>query len=180
MTPLRRLVIAAALLCGCAACYGKAPRVVDLGTDIRSEIPLCGIWRIGVDGAVFEIRTAGIDGIYSLYLLSSPDFTIPSGTLFGTMKYTGTGRNYDVTLLAHPAGKNNATLTGKRHNFIFEFADSGDSFVMHAYRKGRRVNISRLLPYLMRVSVTSYDTRPNNIDGGRRIGPPAPPSRLSL
>ena len=54
MTPLRRLVIAAALLCGCAACYGKAPRVVDLGTDIDDT----GLVKLG-QSRLTDIRNIG-------------------------------------------------------------------------------------------------------------------------
>lgn len=177
--PVLRTLAAASALCAAALCGRAAPPQVTVLDTLGSAVadPLCGYWMAGADGAKFEIRAGLAPGLYAIYLLSSPDMALAPGTALGTMRHTGTEGNYDVELADSPGKRG---LQGRKKNYIFEVNAEGTELVMRHYRRGKSVSIHRLLPYFFRISLKTYDTRPQGIDGARRIAPVPRPKKLSL
>lgn len=135
-----------------------------------------GIWEIGRGGAVFEIVASAEPGAYDLRLLSSPDYTLPKGTTFGTMRPTGKPQCFDAALLHGLDGRGRK----KTRNFIIEVSDDFSQLSFRSYRKGISINFMRWLPYLYRFSVKEVNTRPTDIDGARRIAPASNQTPVTL
>jgi len=165
------LLFAATMLCA----YASIPDTVNLRNAVRipaGQVTPCGIWQFGADGAIFEIRPQhGRNGVFDLYIIQSPDLTIHSGTLFGRMESTGTGYTYDAHLHQSLGGKDRNVTHPKTHNFIFTFDPTACSLKIRPYRQGTRLSILRWIPYLFRLSVERSDSRPEGIDGARRLSP---------
>lgn len=165
------LLFAATMLCA----YASIPDTVNLHTAVRipaGAVTPCGIWQFGADGAIFEIRPQhGRNGVFDLYIIQSPDLTIPSGTLFGRMEATGTEYNYDAHLRQSLGGKDRNVTHPKTHDFIFTFEPRTSSIRIRSYRRGTRLSLLRWIPYLFRLSVDRSDSRPEGIDGARRLSP---------
>ncbi len=132
------------------------------GTDASSP---AGLWRTGA-GAVFDIVPAGA-GSYTLILIDSPDVTAPCPATIGTMTTTGTPGTYEAALSAGLT----AASARKKHTCIITVQPGSETMTFTAYRKGRQLNLWRLLPYMFRISVKDIDTRPRGIDGAVRIAP---------
>lgn len=148
-----------------AVAYGTPPLVSDFSDDAEVFSPE-GRWQAGGDGAVFEIRPrAGRSGVFDLVLVSSADMSIGQYVNMGEMTSTGTPYDFDATLLANPGNG----PTSKTHRFIFKFEPDFRSFTITPYRRGKRVNLLRWIPYLFRVGISEIDTRPKNVDGAMRL-----------
>ena len=154
----------AGMLCLACCMTAQAAPPALTALDVHVPAPLDasspeGLWQMAGDGALFYISpVAGRSGRYSLILHESPDLSVPAEA--GV---------YDASLVLNPAGSG----MRKTRNFIFTFAPDGSTMTMQSYRRGHKVNMLRLLPYLFRVSVAEVDTRPENIDGAERISPPS-------
>lgn len=152
----------------------EAPDTVNLShsTEIVDPLSPAGIWQFGGDGAIFEIRPQnGRHGVFDLYILESPDLTVPSGSLFGHMEATGTENNYDALLFRSITGNERSINKKKTRNFIFTYDSKTCTLTIRPYKQGTRVNILRWIPYLFRLSVDRTDSRPTGIDGARRLYP---------
>ncbi|MBD5234233.1 MAG: hypothetical protein HDS65_08675 [Bacteroidales bacterium] len=160
-----------------------APPHIELPAAAVSAVAASpeGLWRFGADGAVFTVvETPGVAGSYNLLIDESPDLTIPKGTLFGTMKATGTARTYEASLLSDPAEGRTSLSPKKVRHFIFTLSADGSTLEFRPYRKGKTVNILRWLPYLVRLSVTDVDTRPRDVDAATRLEPAPIPTAIII
>lgn len=157
------------------------PSVSDAAGDATHSDPVCGLWQAGgAGGALFEVRSTETEGLYDLFIVDSPDFTVAPGSFFGSMAATGKDRCYDAALLKHPRADRQAAGDSRAHNYVFELSADGNSLDMRHYRKGFSVNFFRLFPYLFRVSVDRRSNRPSGVDGARRVGPDVLPSFINL
>jgi|GEM_PF-2381651 hypothetical protein len=176
---MKTTVIAILLMLTCfLASASEAPDTINLGHSapvLTNPLSPAGIWQFGADGAIFEIRPQnGRNGVFDLYILESPDLTVPSGALFGHMESTGTANHYDATLFKSLSGKEHGINRRKTNSFIFTFDPASCSLSIRPYKRGTRVNILRWIPYLFRLSVDRSDSRPAGIDGARRLAPVSP------
>lgn len=130
-----------------------------------------GVWQKLPAGAFFTISAVpGNKDEFRMEMLYSDDLTIAPGTYFGTMRRTAKPGVYDATLLLNPRDNGRSRSKQRRRTFTIDLSPEGTmNFVQ--YTKGLRVNFARLLPYLFRFSVTSTDTRPQGLDGARRVAP---------
>ena len=181
VSPVSFLLLAAAALCPGAA--AAPPAVIDVETvvPVRADASSpAGVWKAGDGGALFGVRPLpGYDGSFELFIVDSPDYPELPGTVFGTMRTTGRAGVYDARL-AKGIGPARGLLGQKSHNCIIELSQDCSSLVFRSYRRGKTVNILRLLPYLFRLSVTDVDTRPAGIDGARRVSPEPLPQSVTL
>lgn len=159
----------ACLMLSAADIHGSSPMTQTAAREIidsRGADPLGGIWRMGPDGATIAILpVAASQGHFEIYLLDSPDMSVIPGGKIGSAVSTGAGGTYDVEF--DGAGK----LTAKRQRFIITLSADGN-LNFKSYKKGKKISLGRWLPYLYRVSVSDYNTRPTSVDGAIRVYPP--------
>lgn len=141
----------------------EACRVIDNhGTD-----PLCGLWRMGTDGATVAILPASASrGKFEIFLIDSPDLSAIPGRLIGNAATTGSAATYDAEFAGD--GK----FHNKRQRFIITLGDDG-RLSLKPYKKGKKISLWKWLPYLYRFRISDINTRPTNADGAVRVYPPA-------
>lgn len=133
--------------------------------------PIEGDWQVNDGGARLRfVPSAGRTDAYDILWLDGPDFSIPASTLIGNAVVTPTPGVYDCTIVTDPRGRGDR----KRHTrFVVKIdAATGDSFTFAPYDQGVKVDYRVVLPYWLRRSVKSVDTRPGGLDGARRVGAP--------
>ncbi len=165
---IRRLTVMLCLVCSISL-HATPPTVITLDRHVPAPIDATspvGLWQMVGDGAIFYIEPERRD-TYTLTLYDSPDLTLSKGALFGSMSLTASG-SYDASLILNPKGSGRR----KTRHFLFDIDTDGTTLTMRSYRKGARINVLRLLPYLFRLSISEVDTRPQNIDGAIRLSPP--------
>ena len=133
----------------------------------RALDPIEGIWQWPDDGAVMKIEALS-ETAFSIVLLDSPDLTIKPGTEIGRAVATPRKGSYDAAINTREALRPGAKL--KSEQCVISVTDHG-SLVFKPYRAGLRVNLLRLFPYFHRVRPYYEDSRPDDIDGPRRIYP---------
>ena len=179
---IRRAILSA--VCACLAVF-SLPGTSALALtrhqareiiDNRGADPLCGIWRIGGDGALIAIlpETAST-ARFEIYLLDSPDMSVIPGNKIGSATATGQPGIYDAELAQ------SQSLLKKRQRYIFTL-DRDGYLSLKPYKQGKKVSLWRLLPYLFRasVSVSDINTRPASVDGAIKVYPPTTPERPIL
>lgn len=144
-------------------------RIDSLRTDA-----LEGIWEItgNPSGSLIAITgSAGLPGVFDVTVLESSDWRTPPGRPCGTAVSGSTAGSYDATL----RGGDTARPGARNVRMLMELSADGTRLTFRPYRKGLRVNLRRLLPYLFGVSVSTENTRPDaTLDGARRLWPPVP------
>lgn len=165
---IRAITATLCLVCSIVL-HAAPPTVITLDRHVPAPIDATspvGLWQMVGDGAIFYIEPERRD-TYTLTLYESPDLALSKGDFFGTMTLTASG-SYDASLILNPKGSGRR----KTRHFLFDIDTYGSKLTMRSYRKGARVNVLRLLPYLFRLSISEVDTRPQNIDGAIRLSPP--------
>lgn len=135
----------------------------------KATINPCGIWQMTDGGAIIRISPSAKTGHYELSVLESPDLSIEAGKVCGILVATAIPNTFDAKLISDLKGNTRQNKYKQDKNFIFEFSE--DSFTLKPYRQNINVNILKWVPYLFRMSLKENDTRPTNIDGGRRLLP---------
>lgn len=142
--------------------------------DRRGANPVTGIWKIGGDGATVAILpVAASSGRFDIYLLDSPDMSVIPGDKIGSAVSTGETGVFDAEMISSQG------LREKRQRFIMTLGTDGH-LSFKSYKKGKKISLWRFIPYLFRVSVKSYDTRPESVDGAVRIYPANQPTGPTL
>lgn len=138
--------------------------------------PLAGRWAVGDGGAVLDIvEMPGVGGNLEIRWVDGPDFSILPGTPIGVACSTSEAGKYDCRVTTDPR---RARSPARKVDFVLELdGNTGDSFSMSHYRRGRRVTLWRWLPYLFRMSISNSEV-PAGLDGARRVD--APPSYVVL
>lgn len=159
--------IAAAALAAAAA---PPLQVVELGKDAStSGVDACGIWETTAGGSTLRLsRIPGARDAYSVAVIEASDYRLEPGTEVGVMTATATPRCYDAEFYTDPSSAS-GSFKSKKYHFIVEFDPSLRSCTFRAYRRGKRVSLRRMLPYLFRLAVIDGDNRPEGIDGAVRI-----------
>lgn len=169
MPPRAIILLLAALFCLTSNAVNDKPvtraeacRVIDN----RGSDPLCGLWRMGTDGATVAILPVNASrGRFDIFLIDSPDLSAIPGRLIGNAVSTGSAATYDAEFAG--AGK----FHNRRQRFIITLGDDGHLH-FKPYKKGKKISLWRWLPYLYRFTITDIDTRPTNADGAVRVYPP--------
>lgn len=153
-------------------CLSEVPEAEAIGRkdacrliDSESRDPVCGIWRMGGDGAEIAILPRrGYASQFDIIVVDSPDMSVMPGTKIGSVSATGKLGTYDAQFNARK-GLLNRTL-----RYIMTLGKD-DRLQFESYKKGKKVALWRWIPYLFRVTVTDYDTRPSGADGAVRVYP---------
>lgn len=171
MTCVLRHIVAAILaaVCAVAASAGRSTMAqVCAMVDDGGGDPIEGVWRIAGDGAVFAVLPGeGGDDAFRLVIVDSPDMSVLPMTEFGTARRTAVAGRYDACL---SASLTSGTSVRRDRNLIISLRDDG-SLIFEPYKKGLKLNLWRVLPYMFRFSVASQNTRPSDIDGAVRLYP---------
>ncbi len=170
MTGVLRHIVAAILaaVCAVAATAGRSTlaRVCAMVDDGGGD-PLEGVWRIAGDGAVFAVLPGEGGDTFRLVIVDSPDMSVLPMTEFGTARRTAVAGRYDARLSASLT-----SVAPVRHDrsLVISLSDDG-RLIFEPYKKGLKLNLWRVLPYMFRFSVAAQDTRPSDIDGAVRLYP---------
>lgn len=171
MTGVLRHIVAAILaaVCAVAASAGRSTMAqVCAMVDDGGGDPIEGVWRIAGDGAVFAVLPGeGGDDAFRLVIVDSPDMSVLPMTEFGTARRTAVAGRYDACL---SASLTSGTSVRRDRNLIISLSDDG-RLIFEPYKKGLKLNLWRVLPYMFRFSVASQNTRPSDIDGAVRLYP---------
>lgn len=155
--------------------FAEARRVIDSG----SPDPLSGIWRIGTSDAVIALLPSTHDPhAFDIWLLDSPDMSVIPGCKIGSATPTGATATYDAVISSdgntRPATHTISRLFKRPQHLVMAIGHDG-RMTLKTYKKGKKIALWRLIPYLFRVSISDTDSRPSDIDGATRIYPPCRP-----
>ena len=170
MAGVLRHIVAAILaaVCAVAATAGRSTlaRVCAMVDDGGGD-PLEGVWRIAGDGAVFAVLPGEGGDTFRLVIVDSPDMSVLPMTEFGTARRTAVAGRYDACM---SASLTSGAAVRRDRNLIISLSDDG-RLIFEPYKKGLKLNLWRVLPYMFRFSVAAQDTRPSDIDGAVRLYP---------
>lgn len=189
---LRALLTAPMLCLAWAAAPAAKPSaylpdaaIVEVGyTDTDSIItrmaasplhPVEGLWQMADDGAVIAIEQSEpytadqtMARGYRIVIVQSPCRRVRPGTLMGYALPSAKAGRYDAAIYT---GMDDHGLLHRSHRFTLELHDAESRLAFIRHRADLRVNLWRLIPYLFRVSVTTGNDRPRDMDGAIRIFP---------
>ncbi len=144
-----------------------------------SEAPLHhieGIWQFPATGVTVAIsREDGFDApaspaqVYSIVLVFSPNRAMRPGTVMGLIAPMAARGEYEANIYTSSAG---SKLTIPR-KFTLQLSDDDSSLSFKRHRSTFSVNLWRMLPYLLRHTVTPNRENREN-DGCVRIFPEPP------
>lgn len=170
MAGVLRHIVAAILaaVCAVAATAGRSTlaRVCSMVDDGGGD-PIEGVWRIAGDGAVFAVLPGEGGDTFRLVIVDSPDMSVLPMTEFGTARRTAVAGRYDACM---SASLTSGAAVRRDRNLIISLSDDG-RLIFEPYKKGLKLNLWRMLPYMFRFSVAAQDTRPSDIDGAVRLYP---------
>lgn len=125
-----------------------------------------GVW-LWDSGALVTIE-ADEQGVLTLTLVDTPDPLIDTPCVIGTGRFAGQPGTYNIELVTEGdvMKKNNL---GKKARFIGKFINNS-RLSLSPYSTGLKINAWRMIPYLLRISVTQQKA-PDAIDGAIRVWP---------
>jgi len=132
----------------------------------RIPAPIEGLWQLP-SGAILATHRLD-DSSFELKLFNSPDLSAQQGIVVGTLRPGAKPGMYDASL----ARSIDRGVPSKRTvSVAITISDDLSWIEFTHYRKGISVDIRRFIPYLFRLSIRSSDTRPDGLNGARRIYP---------
>ncbi len=177
MIRARHILTAFALAAVALCCAASEPRLCEAATPAEAAHAVCGLWQAGAAGALFRVEESATPGCFDLTVVDSPDYTMRPGTVFGTMKHTGTPHTFDASLMVTPEGSYRKST---RLDYIIEYSPQSATLTFRHYNRNRSINALRMLPYLFRISVSRTNARPEGIDAAHRISVGATPNYVYL
>lgn len=153
--------VALTLMALSCAAFGAEPR---LDAPPSAPAPL-GIWQMHPGGAVFAIREGADADHFDLEVLDTPDYTVATPCLMGSMEATATPWVYDAAVMASPGRSGSAV----RH-FMVKVQPEAGRLSFSPYRASHRLSLVRWAGYLFRVTIVAPD-RPTGNDGAVRLSP---------
>lgn len=147
-----------------------SPVAQDIARGMAGRVPapLEGIWRIAGEKSLIGIRPSGPDKFEIVSIDCEAPSVLP-GTVMGYASATARPLTYDADIFT----KVGDGVLRKSDDFLITVSDDGNRFTMRHYKQGKSIRLWRFLPYLFRYSVSSVNTRPEDIDGCIRVWPPA-------
>ncbi len=133
-----------------------------------------GIWQFADNGTKIAIEREDPDKfpntgytLYRLVIIDSPNNFIKNGTIMGYATPTAKRNNYEARIYTSVYNGNKLKNT---QNVILSINED-NRLVFKEYNEGYKLNIRRLIPYIFRISITKYSTRPQDLDGCIKIFP---------
>lgn len=148
---------------------------VERRLDASALHPVEGIWQMTADGAVIAIEQAEpfttgqtLTSGYRIVILQSPCRRVRPGTLMGYATPSAKAGHYDAAIYTSIDDNGWLNLTKR---FTLELHDSESRLAFIPHRTGMRIDLRRLIPYLFRVSISTANDRPRDMDGAIRLYP---------
>jgi len=134
-----------------------------------AQRPVEGDWQVLGGGPELRIcAEAGSDRL-SIQWLDGEDMSVPEGREVGYMLPTAADGVYDC--YAYTDLRGDMGRKGGPVHFVARMDRSdADSFVIEPYDRKIVFNLRMLLPRWFRRTVDAVDSRPQGLDGARRIG----------
>lgn len=143
-----------------------ARMAVDQAAHNRTLSPLEGVWQTSPLTILAIIRTG--QSTYDIIMYGSDDLSIKLPRKVGSATTAARPGLYD----AHIARRiSKGGKLSRPANVALQLSDNLAWLEFNVYKKGIRVNLSRLLPYMFRFAFRSVDTSPQGLEGARRIYP---------
>lgn len=160
--------------------YALTPQVfyTDSALTVNGADPISGIWLTQPGSALISIEPTSPQGVYNLYVLDSPDYTIVPGTLVAHLSATADSQKYDAEFILPSTGLTGDTGGNRTMSAVITLTEEGRFTITH-YRRENRLSLRRLLPFLFR-SILRDSDRPGALDGAVRINPQSPSLIISL
>lgn len=145
-----------------------SPIALDIARGMEGRVPdpVEGIWRVAGEKSLIGIRPSGPDR-YELVSIDCEAPAVLPGTVIGYASATARPRTYDADIFT----KIYDGVLRKSSRFLISVSDDGNRFTLRQYRQGKTLRLWRLIPYLFRYSISSVDTRPEDLDGCIRVWP---------
>ena len=143
-----------------------AIQAMSIALEGRTPSPVEGVWQTDSQGIINIVRT-GTD-TYDIILYGSDDLSLPLPLTIGSLRHAARPGLYDATIARSISHRGKVS---KPTRMAIRVSDKGSWIEFLPYKKGLKVNLRRLLPYLFRFSVQTVDTRPEGLEGARRIYP---------
>lgn len=137
--------------------------------------PIEGRWNLGAGQAVVDIRASDRPDCFEMVWVDGDDCSVLPGEIVGTLTAAPTQGLYDCRMPVDPV---HGTNPRQWEATVTIHPDDPYSFTFGHYERRTTVSVRNLLPRWMRLSVSRKDTRPGNLDGGRRTD--APPRFVRL
>lgn len=134
----------------------------------RALDPVEGVWQWPDDGAVILISRHTASS-FTITLLDSPRPEVPPGKVIGKLISAPELGHYDCRLQSSSLGAGSPSS----NDCHVSISDS-DFLIFSPYRRHDSLSIKRLIPYMFRLGLVR-SSRPNRLDGPRRIYPPSTP-----
>lgn len=142
--------------------------------DAAAVSPVVGIWRMGQEdgnAVICILPSAESDEKFNIFLLDSPDWTIPSGALCGEIKATADPSVFDCRMREFSDSRTLAEALSTNTTATVILTELNRRMTFKPYRRSKRISLRRWLPYLFRVSVIEDSNRPDGLDGAVRLYP---------
>lgn len=136
--------------------------------------PVEGIWEFPADGGLVAVErcelTSGAPRQYRMVVISVANRALLPGTVLGSFRATSQAGVYDGEFFTSVSA--NGMTPASPRSVTLEFDAASSRLAMRRNRRGLRLNLWRLVPYVFRFSVTHRDDSPRNLDGWIRVYPP--------
>lgn len=143
-------------------CAGEEPSVLSMAGEAE------GLWRMVPGDAIFRVEADPLPGSYKMYVVYSPDLTVPEDAFMGTMTALAAEGTYDVSIVEKPGRESSRTK-----HLIAEFDSDGHRLLFRPYKPTASFSLVRWIPYLFRVGFRQGH-RPQGYDGAVRVGSETP------
>jgi len=134
-----------------------------------------GLWRMTDDGAVVAVErwtdhlSPAVDtDTYRMVMVESSQRYPRPGTLVGYISATAVPGSFDAGLYTDFNNTLSRLLGPKRFTVS---VSTDDRLIIRPVKSGIKVDIRRLLPYMFRFRISTYNTRPEGLDGAIRVWP---------
>lgn len=145
---------------------------------VGSADPVEGLWRVSANGPLLRIAAdnSSTDALNIIWE-DGEQLSIVPGTVIGYAVPSPRKGVYDCHTSLVPAGKKKGSKS--ETHFVIRLLKGANDIAFEPYEQSIQVDVHRILPWwLRRISVKKTDTRPQGLDGARRVG--APPRNLDL
>ena len=154
-----------------ATVVAAAPRQLAISdfrerTAGRTISPVEGVWSTG-ESTIFSVVRSS-DNSFDIVLYASGKLDIPLPLAIGHLTPGGRPGLYDARIARNISSGGKLS---RMASVCLRVSDNASWLEFHPYKKGVSVNFRRLLPYMFRFSISQSDTRPEGLNGARRIFP---------
>lgn len=132
----------------------------------RPTLPIEGIWQLTGGGIVAITKNDDESGL-AIVSIDCPDRSVLPGTVIGNLRQSAIAEKYEAVLFT---GFSNGHPTSSK-KIIVRLNDSSHlSFI--SVKRGVKINLFRLIPYMFRGVITPAESRADDMQGAVRLDRP--------